>query len=184
LKKRFFYISILAPGLRASDRLRVRDIEVAGLRVSFFGAYIRAYVIRSDIGGPMPQSVSELEQQRATVLQQIFELGDFRPGCISGTGGRCGKPGCHCHRPKDPGHTPHPRLTYKMNRKTLTESFASPAAQRKAEREIDAFRRWQQLSRSFVEINEKICRLRPVEETLTPQEKKRRRRSSRKSRGK
>jgi hypothetical protein len=65
----------------------------------------------------------------------------------------------------------HPRLTYKLNGKTVTESFASPFAQRKAEREIDAFRRWQQLSRSFVELNERICRLRPLEESVTPQEK-------------
>ncbi|SRR6266404_86906 len=132
----------------------------------------------------MPQSLSELEQQRAALLQQIFELGDFRPGSITGTGGRCGNTGCHCHRPKDPGHSPHPRLTYKVNRRTVTESFASPAARRKVEREIDAFRRWQQLSRSFAEVNERICRARPVEDTLTPQEKKRQKPSIRKSRAK
>lgn len=132
----------------------------------------------------MPQSLAELEQQRTVLLHQISELGDFRSGSITGTGGRCGNRNCHCHRSKDPGHGPHPRLTYKKNRKTVTESFASPAAQRKAEREIEAFRRWQQLSRSFVEINERICRERPAEESLTPQEKKRRRPSIRKSRAK
>jgi len=128
----------------------------------------------------MPQSLSELEQQRTALLQQISGLGDFRSGSITGTGGRCGNPGCHCHRPKDPGHSPHPRLTYKSSRKTVTESFATPAAQRKAEHEIEAFRRWQLLSRSFVEINEQICRARPVEQTLTPQEKKRRKRPAKK----
>jgi hypothetical protein len=132
----------------------------------------------------MPQSLPELEQQRDALLRQIFELGDFRPGSITATGGQCGNRHCHCHRPKDPGHSPHPRLTYKRNRKTVTESFAGPAAQRKAEREIEAFRQWQQLSRSFVEINEHICRVRPVEETLTPQEKKQRKPSSKKSRAK
>lgn len=132
----------------------------------------------------MPESLRQLEQQRAGLLQQISELGDFRPGSITGTGGRCGNPGCHCHRPNDPGHSPHPRLTYKLNGKTVSESFASAAAQRKAEREIDAFRGWQQLSRSFIEVNERICRLRPVEQTLTPEEKKRRRSSSKKSPGK
>ena len=132
----------------------------------------------------MPHSLPELERQRSTLLQQISELGDFRPGSVTGTGGRCGNRNCHCHRPKDPGHSPHARLTYKRNRKTVTESFVSPAAQRKAEREVEAFRRWQQLSRSFVDINEQICRSRPVEETLTPQEKKRRRRYTKKSRAK
>ena len=132
----------------------------------------------------MPASLRQLEQQRAGLLEQISELGDFRPGSITNTGGRCGSPGCHCHRPNDPGHSPHARLTYKVNGKTVSESFASAAAQRKAQREIDAFRRWQQLSRSFLEVNTRLCRLRPVEQTLTPQEKKRRRLSSRRSPGK
>ena len=63
------------------------------------------------------------------------------------------------------------RLTYKVNGKSVTESFASPAAQRKAETEVATFRRFQQWSRSFVEVNEQICRTRPVEETLSPLKK-------------
>jgi hypothetical protein len=132
----------------------------------------------------MPQSLADLEQQRAAVLRQISELKDFRAGSITGTGGRCGNPGCHCHRHNDPGHRPHTRLTYKVNGKTVTESFATPAQQRKAEREIEAFRRYRQLERSFVEVNEKICRTRPVEDTLTAEEKKRPTRSKRRSRAK
>lgn len=132
----------------------------------------------------MPESLADLEQQRAAVLRQISELEDFRAGSITGTGGRCGNPRCHCHRADDPGHLPHPRLTYKVNGKTVTESFATPADQRKAEREIETFRRYRQLERSFVEINEKICRTRPVEATLTPEEKKRPKRSTPRSRAK
>jgi hypothetical protein len=127
----------------------------------------------------MPDSLADLQNQRNAVLRQISELGDFRPGSITGTSGRCGNSGCHCHRPNDPGHSPHLRLTYKVNGKTVTESFATPAAQRKAEREIGAFRRYRELERSFVEVNEKICGARPVEETLTSQEKKQKKRSSR-----
>jgi hypothetical protein len=132
----------------------------------------------------MPASLSELEQQRAALLRHISELGDLRPGSITGTGGRCGNPGCHCHRANDPGHSPHPRLTYKVDGKTVTESFATPAAQRKAAREIEAFRQYQALSRSFVAVNEQICRLRSVEDSLSPQEKKRPKRSSKKLREK
>jgi hypothetical protein len=129
----------------------------------------------------MSDTLSALELQRASVLQEISRLPDLRPGSITGTSGRCGSPTCHCHRPKDPGHNPHLRLTYKWKGKTVTESFPSPAAQRKAEQEIAAFRDYQQLSRNFVDVNEKICRARPVEDTLTPEEKKRPRRSSKKS---
>lgn len=132
----------------------------------------------------MPESLADLEQQRAAMLRQISELEDFRAGSITGTGGHCGNPGCHCHRPDDPGHRPHPRLTYKVNGKTVSESFATPAAQRKAEREIESFRRYRQLERSFVEVNEKICRARPVDDTLSTEEKKRPRRSKRRSRAK
>ena len=58
--------------------------------------------------------------------------------------------------------------------RTLNETIVSPAARRKAEREIAAFRQFQRLSRELLEVNEQICRLRPVEEdaALSPQEKK------------
>jgi hypothetical protein len=129
---------------------------------------------------PLPEPLAALEQQRATLLNQIADLGDFRSGSITGTGGRCGTPGCHCHRPLDPGHALHPRLTYKLHGQTMTESFPTPAAQRKAEAEIAAFRKYQELNRSFVAVNEQICRTRPVVATLTPQEKKRPKPSSKK----
>lgn len=58
---------------------------------------------------------------------------------------------------------------------------SSPAAVRKAEREIAEFRDYQRLGKELVEVKEKICRLRLVEETLTPEEQKRRKPSTRKS---
>jgi len=81
----------------------------------------------------------------------------------------------------DPGHGPKLRLTYKTRGKTVTEALPSPAAVRKAEQEIAEFRKYQQLCQELVEVSEQICRQRPVEETLTPEEKKRRNRSNRKS---
>ena len=72
----------------------------------------------------------------------------------------------------------------KVGGKTITESFATPALQRKAEREVAEFARYRELSRAYVDVNAQICRARPVEETLSPQEKKRPKRSVRKSRAK
>jgi hypothetical protein len=118
------------------------------------------------------------------VLNQIVQLGDFRPGSITSTQGRCGNPNCHCHKPGELGHGPNSRLTYKLDGKTYTESFATPAAQRKAEREVAAFRRYQELSRAFVNVNAQICQARPLEDVLSPQEKKRPKRSARRSRAK
>jgi hypothetical protein len=133
----------------------------------------------------MPLSLQDLEQQRSQIVRQLAELGDFRPGSITTTSGRCGKPNCRCHRPNQPGHGPTERLTYKLAGKTVTEALPSPAALGKAEREVAEFRKFQQLSQRFVEINTRICRLRPLAEAAaSPEEKKRRRRSSRKSRAK
>jgi hypothetical protein len=129
----------------------------------------------------MPPSLEDLEQQRSVIARQLTELGDFRPGSITPTSGRCGKPNCHCHRPNQPPHGPTDRLTYKVAGKTVSESLPSPAALAKAEREVAEFRNYQQLSQQFVEINMQICRARPVEEaTSPPQEKKRLKRSKRK----
>ena len=132
----------------------------------------------------MPQSLSTLEERRAELLQAICDLKDMRPGSIVGAVFRCRKPTCHCSRPDDPGHGPIMRLTYKRHGKTVTEALPSPAAVRKAEQEVAEFRNYQTLGREFVEVSERICRLRPVEDALTAQEKKRRKPSGRRSNGK
>jgi hypothetical protein len=132
----------------------------------------------------MPTSLSELESRRATLIEDLAALGDLRPGSIVGAVRRCGKPTCHCAQAKDPGHGPSLRLTHKNQGKTVTEALSSTAAVHKAEREIAEFRKFQHLSQEFVEVNEQICRVRPLEDpALTPQEKKRPARSSRSSRG-
>ena len=65
-------------------------------------------------------------------------------------------------------------MTYKVNGKTVTETFSTPEAQRKAEREVRAFRQFQKLTRDLIELNEKICRLRSaVAEDSRSREKKR-----------
>jgi hypothetical protein len=75
------------------------------------------------------------------------------------------------------------RLTYKWHRKTVTEALPTPAAVRKAEQEIAEFRNYQRLGHELVEVSKQICRLRPVEDTLTPQEEKRPKRLNRRSNG-
>jgi hypothetical protein len=129
----------------------------------------------------MTDTLAVLEAQRAQTQLQISRLGDMRSGSITSTGGRCGNPGCHCHKSDDSGHGPFYRLTRKVNGKSVTETFSTATALRKAQQEVEEFHRFRQLSRDLLEVNEKICRVRPVEDTLTAQEKKRPKRSSRKS---
>jgi hypothetical protein len=132
----------------------------------------------------LPDSLNTLEQQRSGILTAIVQLGDFRSGSITAINGRCGKPTCHCHQPGHPGHGPNFRLTRKVNGKTISESFSSAAELRKAQREVEAFHRFGQLSQDLLEVNERICRARPVEDAASPEAKKRPRRFAKKSRAK
>jgi hypothetical protein len=133
----------------------------------------------------MTHSLADFEQRRQAIAQQVAQLGDLRAGSITSTSGRCGKPGCRCHQPGQPVHGPNLRLTYKVDGKTVSESLPTPAAIHKAEREVAEFRKFQQLTREFVETNAEICQLRPIEdEPQTDQGKKRQRQSARKLRAK
>lgn len=130
----------------------------------------------------MPDSLVNLEARRANIQAQIAQLDDMRSGSITETGGRCGNRNCHCHRTGDPGHGPYPRLTRKVDGKTVTEMLSSPASLAKAQREVAEYHRFRELGGTLLDVNEQICGLRPVEEKpLSAQEKKQRKRSAKKS---
>src|ERR1700686_4874871 len=129
----------------------------------------------------MPDTLADLEARRAAVQMQIAQLGDMRSGSITGTGGRCGNPNCHCHRAGDSGHGPYYRLTRKVKGKTVTETFSSPASLAKARRGVAERQRFRELGDQLLDVNEQICGMRPVEQTLPAQEKKRPKPSKRKS---
>jgi len=135
----------------------------------------------------MPDSLPELEAQRSKILRQFTTLGDFRLGSICAVPRRCGKPACHCAKSNDPGHDPQLRLTRKVDGRTVAESFPSPLAFRKAQAEINEYHRFQKLTMELVAVNQRICRLRPVESESSPwtaEGKKRLLRSIRRSREK
>jgi hypothetical protein len=129
----------------------------------------------------MTPSLVDLEQQRSAIFQQMLRLPDFRSGSITTTRGTCGKPNCRCHQPNQPGHGPNVRLTRKVEGKTITETFATPAELHKAQREVEAYHRFRELAAQLLEVNEQICSARPVEQELTAQKKKRQKSSNKKS---
>ena len=63
-------------------------------------------------------------------------------------------------------------MTRKVNGKTVTETFSSPAGLAKAQREVAECQRFRELGDQLLDVNEQICALRPVAETPpSPQEK-------------
>ena len=75
-------------------------------------------------------------------------------------------------------------MTRKVEGKTITETFATPAELHKAQREVEAYHRFRELAGQLLAVNEQICSARPVEQELIPQKKKRQKRSVKKSRAK
>ena len=150
----------------------LRDFFFCGM---FLNVYIRTDNLRYRKETLMPDDVDTLETKRSKLLEEFLSLGDLRPGSLTAVMRRCGKPSCHCAKHNDPGHDPQFRLTRRVAGKTVTETFPNPTALRKAQQEVTEFHRFQKLSQDLVALNEKICRLRPVEQQRggwTEQEKK------------
>src|SRR3974377_957869 len=108
----------------------------------------------------MPELLADLERSRSDLVEELSRLGNFRPGSITALTRRCGKPGCRCSQPDDPGHGPNLRLTYKLDGKTHSESLPDQTSLRRAQAEIAEFRKFRKWCRDFTEVNAKICRLR------------------------
>ena len=109
----------------------------------------------------MPDSLPDLEARRSQILLEVAQLGDFRRGSVHASFRRCGKPNCACASDDHPGHGPQVRLSYKHRGKTVQQTLSDPAQIHTAEREVAAFRRFQQLSAELVAVNERLCQLRP-----------------------
>ena len=114
----------------------------------------------------MHRSLADLEAARTALLQQFVTLGDSRPGTMSASARRCGKPTCHCADPDGVGH-PQFRLLRKVKGKSLAESFSTPTGFRQAAEQVSEFHRFQDLIAQLTAVNEQICRFRPVEPDQT-----------------
>ena len=109
----------------------------------------------------MAPSLTELESQRDSLAQTPPHSGGLPPrvhllypGALRQA--RLPLPPA----PGQPAHGPHWRLTYKRHGKTVSESLSDEAARQKAEREIAAYREFQQLTRQVLDVNFAICRQR------------------------
>ena len=112
----------------------------------------------------MPGTVDELEGRRRAALKQIEEIGDMRRGSIAERYRQCGKRPCCCEEADHPGHGPYYSLTLKAEGKTVTRHLA-PGELTKVQREIAAFRRFQELVPELINVNEEICEARGIEES-------------------
>lgn len=112
----------------------------------------------------MNQSLTKLESQRNSVYKKLEETGDFRRGTIYLNYRKCGKKNCVCEKPGHPGHGPQYLWSTTIKGKSYAKSLKLGPELKKYMDEIDNYRSFLRICNEMLQLNEKICNLRPVVE--------------------
>ena len=110
----------------------------------------------------MKETLEELEQRRSKLRIELGELGDFRRGAISVNFRKCGKAYCACAKRGHPGHGPQYLWNATIEGKSRAQNLRLGPELEKVEGEVANYQRLVQWWDQWVEVNEKICQLRPV----------------------
>ena len=108
----------------------------------------------------MKETLEELEERRKKLYRELGELGDFRRGTISVNFRKCGKAYCVCAKPGHPGHGPQYLWNATIAGKSRAENLRLGPELEKVEREVANYQRLVRWWDQWVEVNEKICKLR------------------------
>ena len=105
------------------------------------------------------EQTAALERQHAHLRSQFASIGEMRSGSLTERFRPCGKAGCHCAKPGDPGHGPVLSLTRKQAGKTVTRIIPAHAGSETQAR-LAEYRRFRQLSKMFIEVNDALSEAR------------------------
>ena len=108
----------------------------------------------------MSSDNAQMEQwlaQSQKLKTQIAEVGDMRPGSLVERYRKCGKPNCHCAKRGANGHGPDWILTRAVNGKTVTKAIPAGPAVQQTRAQIEEYKRFRELTRELVQVNERIC---------------------------
>jgi Family of unknown function (DUF6152) len=119
-------------------------------------------VYKHSDGGVVDQSLQELELRRKNLFRQLQNLGDFRRGTISVNYRKCGKSNCACARKDHPGHGPQYLWNVSIGGRTQARNLPLGPELEKIEKEVDRYHTFVRLSQELIEVNDRICQLRPV----------------------
>jgi hypothetical protein len=107
-----------------------------------------------------PTSLQHLEAKSSDLRAALARIGDMRPGSLSETYGKCGKPTCHCAQSGSPGHGPSWLLTRTVDGKTVAQRIPSGPAVEQSKQQVAEYKRFRELARELIEISDQICDLR------------------------
>ena len=110
----------------------------------------------------MNMSLNDLELKRNDLLNKLAKLGDLRRGTISTNFRKCGKKNCACAKPGHPGHGPQYLWSVTIKGKSFAKNLKMGPELEKYLKETDNYRHFIKLCDEIIEVNEKICNIRPT----------------------
>jgi uncharacterized protein YdcH (DUF465 family) len=110
----------------------------------------------------MNESLLSLEQKRENLYQLLQETGDFRRGTISVNYRKCGKKNCACAMEGHQGHGPQYLWNGTIKGKSYAKSVKLGPELEEYLKDIANHKRFQKLCDEIVEVNERICEMRPI----------------------
>jgi hypothetical protein len=105
----------------------------------------------------MDIALRTLREKRDQLAASLAGLGDLRPGFLTIRFRKCGKPNCHCAQKDSPGHGPSYSLTHRVGGKTVTQVIPRGPAVERAKEQLAEYRRFRNLVRELIAVNEQIC---------------------------
>jgi len=112
----------------------------------------------------MEDTLKVLEGKRRSLYKKLEDIGDFRRGTISVNYRKCGKKNCICAKPDHPGHGPQYLWSTTIKGKSYGKNLRLGPELQKYMEEIANYRSFLRLCDEMVQLNERICDLRPVTE--------------------
>ena len=109
-----------------------------------------------------PPEITDLEQRRSQLYDDLRDVGDFRRGNVHAVRRKCGKPNCVCAQPDHPGHGPQYNLTRSVAGKTVNRHLKPGPELDKIEREVANYEHFRDLVAQVTEVNDAICDARPL----------------------
>ena len=110
----------------------------------------------------MEDTLKGLEEKRKVVYKKMVETGDFRRGTISVNYRKCGKSNCVCTKSGHPGHGPQYLWNTTIKGKSYAKNLKLGPELQKYVEEIANHRKFVEVCDELVELNEKVCDLRPI----------------------
>lgn len=112
----------------------------------------------------MSEGLKELERRRRRIQERLATVGDFHRGTVSASYRKCGKKNCVCANATHRGHVRYQWTTTTKGNRSRARNLRLGAELEKASREAANYREFLRLVGELVEVNEKICELRPVQD--------------------